>query len=1344
MRDESYEAGYRAGHLQGWLDAMAKVAQDQPQRAAVPQAAAVPQTVPPTMPGSVSPRVVQGQPLPKPRPLIQQPAPQKPARPSETPAERQARRERRDRQNINVTLYVASLLLVAAAALFVGTGLPPTLRFAGVFAVASLFYASGFVLQSKVPRLKPAAVAFTGTGLALVPVIGLALYNFAWHNGPAAWLTTSVIGTVAYIVAARRLESRVLAYLSLTFVISTAWSGIAVLGAALVWYFVALIGVAVILTVLSLVKPGWLPPLFARPLATLHPVVVPTVAVVVTFFPLLLTRVEYALVMALCGAYFGVVAAVPAAQYRVRHFYAARATLTVAGAIAAWELTGHGADALFTAAGLLALQSIAVAYSGERLDAWFPRVPGQAFRLGRRTKTSDGGALLKRCPWHFDALATFWAQFVVTAAFAGSVVLEAALAAETGSDGPLPLWLPLYLLLLTSFVVGARLGAGAQFLPFTALVLAGVVLPTLGEWAFAVMLVLASVIWLVRGLRTGSGLRRLMMFNARVAVTLAVPSVVAAFTEGRAQDQAVWFSLVAAAAGQQVLSAALQRAGRSVLAPQATLIGCSGLGVAAVAVLASVEGGPVSWLTWGSILLQVAAACAVGLLLVPRPAEDGGWRASVGEGVPPVTVAVMVGFAFQWVSLGAGNTALLLFLAYLTGTGLRLPARLHRWSYWWMGRATGTLLAITAFEQLTRTAGAPVLGGEDVQPAAVLGLVLGLQVALVLAAYLLHRAPRGAVIDAGCVILLQVAACAFLAPLGEGSWQNLMVPAVAAVFAAGAGYVLRREAGAPWFAPASFVVLMFLSAGNLTLVELLLAIFALFAAVMVAAAPQPVRKGWYFVAARVLTAALAVVFSYDVTASPAAVSVTFAGVLVAQHAVRWVMRFRLQTVPFQQAAVWITLGSQAVLPLIYALQYSRNGNDDGGRWVVLLELALLLASAAVARRLFAARGALYFGVWALLFAVFTLSPFVSFGEVALFTYTGTAIALLLPGLSAAAIGALWRRRNIELPGIERWLWLVAALSFTLAALVVAPRAADWVAGAAVLALAAVLFTASHVERTPALYPPAALGVLVSALMLAAVVAGAYEGEWGRYLPWLTGPGVAAVGLYAVRRVRAGGLVQDPVRRWALAGATLLGLGATAAAGLQSDATAWVGAAALACTAAVALLEAPPTLRRMVAELGVLAVVAAVQRAAIFELDTWDLPHPFWVAQWYVVLGAILAALRYRSGHEAVGRTIAGASGILLTLSGAGVVFGGTGGQQLWLLVLLAVMLVAGLALGDRLFVRWGAGGVAACILWAMREYTFALLALIAVGLIAFAVWRLNRSTETAAAGSKDRPARNLP
>ena len=98
--------------------------------------------------------------------------------------------------------------------------------------------------------------------------------------------------------------------------------------------------------------------------------------------------------------------------------------------------------------------------------------------------------------------------------------------------------------------------------------------------------------------------------------------------------------------------------------------------------------------------------------------------------------------------------------------------------------------------------------------------------------------------------------------------------------------------------------------------------------------------------------------------------------------------------------------------------------------------------------------------------------------------------------------------------------------------------------------------------------------------------------------------------------------------------------------------------------------------------------------------------------------------------------------MLLTLSGLGIVVGGTGSQQLWVLVLSAGLLLAGLGLGDRLFVWWGAAGVAACILWAMRQYTFALLALIAVGLIAFAVWRLNRGT--GAEKSTVQPSGGLP
>ncbi|UVJ38566.1 hypothetical protein [Arthrobacter sp. CJ23] len=128
--------------------------------------------------------------------------------PGELFAERAARREKRDKQNINITLYVASLLLVAAAALFIGTSLPAALRFAGVWAITAVFYAGGFVLHAKAPRLKPAAVAFAGTGPALIPVTGLAMYNFALQSGPAAWLVTSVVGTAAYVLAAVRSTAR--------------------------------------------------------------------------------------------------------------------------------------------------------------------------------------------------------------------------------------------------------------------------------------------------------------------------------------------------------------------------------------------------------------------------------------------------------------------------------------------------------------------------------------------------------------------------------------------------------------------------------------------------------------------------------------------------------------------------------------------------------------------------------------------------------------------------------------------------------------------------------------------------------------------------------------------------------------------------------------------------------------------------------------------------------------------------------------------------------------------------------------------------------------------------------
>jgi hypothetical protein len=1389
VRDESYAAGYRAGHLQGWLDAVAKIqaagglsaAASEPVPASVPvgdipvslmpaSPLAEVSPLPPTVPQAVPVRITIPAPtLGHPQPGA--PVPQVTAAAfqihAETPAERQVRREKRDRQNINITLYVASLLLVAAAALFIGTSLPPMMRFAGVVTVTALFYSAGFVLHARVSRLRPAAVAFTGTGLGLVPVTGLALYNFALPNGPTAWLMTSLVGTVAYVAAAARLESRVLVYLSLTFLASTAFSGVSVLGGALVWYFVSLIGVAVLLSVLALARPGWMPPVYVKPLVVLHPYVVPAVAVSATCAPLYLDKTEYALIMAMCGGYFAVMSVVPG-PWRLRNFYAARAALTVAASTAIWDLSGRGSDALLAGSVLLGVQAIGTALFADRLAARFPAAMQPNRSAPRAADSARGGR------WLADGSVTFVLQLAITAAFG---ITEAAAGFFRGfaggslanADDAVPLWVPVALSLVAGMVLAARWPGRAEWAPVAALVLAALAAPLMGAWPLAIMLLLGAGYWAARGSVGANAFQGRLILAARVALTLAVPATVAAvIDEGPGKVEASVFALLVALVCQQIWSAALERSGKPAPAPEATVGAFGGVAALVLIVLPTVESSPVHGLTAIAVLIQLIAGLAVGAMMLPRPAAEKDWSASTWEAVPLALSIVAVAVAFQSVSQAAGNGALLLVAAYLVITAMRLPLLQHRWGYWWLARAAATVLALTAFHQLQSDVGPMVIAGEAVGPAMVLVTALALQLGLPLVAAARRRAPRGIAADAAAVLLLQLGATAVLSQADSAEWQHTSATVLAALGAAAAGYFLRQEAGAVWLAPVTFGSLLAFSNGTLLNIELVLGIFAVYATLLVVAEPQRDRKGWYFVAARVLTAGLALVLSYDITASATVVSVTFALVLAAQHAVRWVMRARLAEVPYQQAAVWITLAGQAVLPLVYVAAQGAGGlsarDDDGGRWVVLFELLLLLGCAGVARKLFMARGALYFAVYATLFGVLALGPLFTFGGTflasAVLSHTGTAAVLLSAAMLAGTAGILQHGRNVDAGDAEHWLWLVTAGSFTGVGLLLAPMAAGWVTGAAVLILAVVLFTASHVESQALLYPPAVLATHWGAMALAGEALPDTAGAWGGFLPWLAGAGSASAALYAARLIRGGALdsgsansgrldagpsdsgpmdaaprAGDPVRRWSLAGGAFLGLVLAAMAGTTHDATSWTAAAVLAAAVGIAYREAPAKARRIALEVGAVVLTAAVQRAAIFVVDGPDRlggrfiggrPDPFWVAQWYVVLGAVLGSWRYVSGHQRAGRLLVGAAAGLLSLGGLGVVFGGTGAQQLWVLVLLALLLVGGLVAGERLFVWWGAAGVAACILWAMRHYTFLLLAVIAVALIAFAVWRLNR------------------
>ena len=1348
---EAYRNGFMAGHVQGWNDAnMAsglprQVAAEAPMTTAAAGYAAGLPAFPPAEaadpPAEVPvPGLLPAAPGQQPfthRPTLVAPDVGAPvdapsfdgpfaAPPSlggapfeESPAERLARKEKRERQNINVTLYVASLLLVAAGALFVGTSLPAVLRFAGVCLITVLFYGAGFALHAKAPRLRPAAVAFAGTGLALVPVAGLAMYNFAVQDGPLAWLLTSVVGTLAYVAAALRLESRVLVYLSLTFVVSTAWSGVAVLGASLIWYFGAMIGFAAAMTLVTLMKPRWLPPVFLRPVMLLDPFVVPAVAVAATVLPLRLDRGEFALIMALCGAYFALAAAVPSAGHRLPKIYGARLTMTIAASAWAWHLTGTVTWGLVTAGSLLALQSVVTAACAATLQRWCPGRGGERH-------------------WRADSFCTFGAQLLM--------VVLMLLPVPGSQDGPL-LWAVLASV-ATGMVIAVKAGGAAEWAPPAALATGIIAGAQLGPWLDFNILAAGTLFWAVRSAGTRSPLRPRFILSARIAGTLAVPVLTAAVMEGNPEVlAAAIFALSLALVLQQLASAAAERAGAAVLAPMPTLVGFTAAGIAAIVALSVTDTTAGNLLLATALVVQLVASLATGTVLFPRLGLGVSWQPTAAEALPLAVSAAVVLASYTGVSLGLGNGVLLIVVLYLGASALRSTAVIRRWAYWWMGRAAATLLLVFAYGQLQESTGPVVVGGQEISLATVLIVALGIQLVFPLTAAVRDRAPDAVVADVALVLMLQTVtlAAAVILPHtaaaavgGTWDWQRTLTITVMALSAAASGYVFRDLAAAAAFAPSMLAVLLVCSGDRLSDVELLLGIFAAFSAAMVVAVEPRQAKGAYFAAARVLTAALAMVFSFDITASGTVVSLTFSGVLALQHVVRWFMRHRLEQVPFQDAAVWVTLGAQAVLPALYVLQgagASAIHAAEGGRAVVLVELLLLVLGALAAHRLFAARGALYLCVYGGVFAVIASGPALQFGAgtvlaAPLLSWDGVPLALLAASL-AFNIAGIARQRHGDgsrEAGVDRWFWLAGAAAPALTAGLVVGQAADWITGATLLVLAATGFTASHVERTPLLYPPAAALVLSGATLIAASVFRGTEAPWGAYLPWLAGCGPAALVLYGASFALSD---QGGVRRRTLVSAAALGLAAAAAAGTVRDATALTAALFVAATVSVAVKEVPVRARRLTLEIGAFLVTMAVQRAVL--ISDGHLQAPFWAVQWYVLLAAALAGLRFAAGYRAAGRVLLGAGAALLGLSGLGILFGGSGGQQLWVLGLHAALLLSGLLIGERMFVWWGAAGVALCLTWALRSYTFALLALIAVGLIAFALWKLARAKPEAPA-----------
>ncbi len=290
-----------------------------------------------------------------------------PARPVISQSELDEQKKRQELRNVNTILYTASFLLVGAAALFIGFNdqAGPTVKFATLLVVAGLFYVSGLVLHDRSVKLLPAATAFVGTGLALIPFVGLAFNSFVIHDAPLSWFLTSLLGLGAFLLAVYKLRSTVMAYLTLAFVFSLATSTVSVLDSPFIWYFVSIIATGSLLTYVMYKLPNLVPSYFKKPLEDNIQLATPVALVGSVLMAGTFTSFEYAMVSGVAALHYLVMTVAYSSGSR-RFFYwtAARALLVVFVSALTYYLTD---DWTWASAALLVSGILAHIYSVTQL-----------------------------------------------------------------------------------------------------------------------------------------------------------------------------------------------------------------------------------------------------------------------------------------------------------------------------------------------------------------------------------------------------------------------------------------------------------------------------------------------------------------------------------------------------------------------------------------------------------------------------------------------------------------------------------------------------------------------------------------------------------------------------------------------------------------------------------------------------------------------------------------------------------------------------------------------------------------------------------------------------------------
>ncbi|MCC3277933.1 hypothetical protein LJ754_01985 [Arthrobacter sp. zg-Y40] len=1384
----------------------------------------------------------RGQGMPPAPPAV--PAPEPPR--AKTEAELREEKRRRDLRNINITLYSASLLLVAAAALFIGLAIPEQARFSGVVAVTALFYVSGLVIHARSRRLRPAAVAFTGTGLALIPVVGLALFNLVLHDGPAAWLFTSVAGTAAFAYAAAKIESRVVAYLALTFLLSSGLASGAALRWGIVWYFLSTVVLATLISLAAVRRPKWLNNLYLDAFVRSHRYLVPATAVASAWISDDLGAAQLAVLFLAFACYYAVMLWQGPDRHMLVNSYGLRAAGTVGLTALFYSFTDSGQATLLAFAvqvlaqlagvllrrpvyGAAALMQAASRAAGLPLDnadearrhrssgTGAPQtagaVGGQGGSLpelfGADTPGAASVSLVKKPARTVQQSAGRFFRVdvaVLLAVQAGAGVLAGLAYAFGMWGGNMAVFAGTALVVLLAYLAaGWKVGGVLEFgvtVPVLLVLVPTAVEPRVSLWPAVLVTAALTAYLVIRAVRSGPGRRAVFVLAARAAAVLLVPLVLlASLAESVGADPGAWAlaGTAAALAANQVMTVLRLRQGKPEYRPGITalsaaagtvLLACGlrgaedpGLALAGLWVLVAANvltsvlhprgrylaAGPAGFLSAALIgagvlglrgyELLTAAALAYCVVLFARISSHL-QRPPVTPRRPPLRgahllaaqalVVVLSGlvaadvtgnvhriFAALAVSIGVLHLLRTLFAARIEPMGLAGAGR-------WGGLAASAAVP-GAYALLPRGTGDP--GSLLFLIACAAAVAVFTQVA---AAVRLRRGrplPLAAELITAAALIAVLAAAASRGVEGPAAWSLALLWAALAANAAASLLVPDRFEPA---APAGFAAAAAVGAGLLGLrgYELLVLAGLAYAAGLAVNRRQP-NRGLYLLAVQGLLIVLAVLAVADLGADAHGLVAAGAAATAAQHLVRTALHRRLDGGGYSETSLWISLALLVLAPGFYALHTGTEARRDVAAVLLLLLLAAAVPAFARRHRASEARSGwiLYPAALALGALPLVLSGLPDVAEKGLLpepVLSSEAAGLVLLALGAAALWGETRRSwhaDTRMPLLAASAGYAAAVLFTAGATGNAFLAS---AGFAMGGAVCLVLSYSRAQPWAALGTPPLL--FAAALCLSAAVGDSYsKGLGAAGYRFLAAAWAAAALLQLLRAFLPAGRSWDPrdesapdsavqvpgagsgfpqlLRRRIMGCASALVAAIAAVPAMASDSTAVAGSVTVIAAAALALPELPRQWREQAMQGGAVLTALAVQRISWLVLGGVNV---FWSVQYWACVLAAMAGYEFLRRREQRGTAFLTVSAAILSASGLLTVISGGGGKQLWALVAHAGLLAFGLLASRRLFTMWGAAGVVLAVLWYLRGYTFLLLALLGVGLIALAVWRLTR------------------